>query len=333
MVTIAIILSAHGSVSGELLRTTEMIAGKQKNTVWVDLLPTENTDILIEKYNKYLLQLNINNGVLFLVDIWGGTPFNAAQRIIINKKNYDIITGINVPMLIEIFIARSRAHSIKELTQIALQSGLESIKSVKNLTHDHSKNNCNNNKEISTINKPVIDKIFDNNNKHNHKKSYMNICIARIDDRLIHGQVVTRWAKEYNIDRIIVINDDIDKDIIRKKLLTQVTPPGITAHVINIQKAIRVYHNPKYAKDKVIMLFTNPTDVLRLIQGGVSLQSINIGGMAFSHGKKQIHNVISVNKTDIEAFKELNKLGIDLEIRKVPSDSSLKLIKLIENVS
>lgn len=326
--TIAIILSAHGSVSGELLRTTEMIAGKQKNTVWVDLLPTENTDILIEKYNKYLSQLNINNGVLFLVDIWGGTPFNAAQRIIMNKKNYDIITGINVPMLIEIFISRSRAHSIKELTQIALQSGLESIKSVKNF--DYSTNN--NNKEISTINKPIIDKIFDNN-KHNHKQSYMNICVARIDDRLIHGQVVTRWAKEYNINRIIVINDDIAKDIIRKNLLTQVTPPGITAHVINIQKAIRVYHNPKYAKDKVIMLFTNPTDVLRLIKGGVSLQTINIGGMAFSQGKKQIHNVISVSETDIEAFKELNKLGIDLEIRKVPSDSSLKLIKLIENIS
>ncbi|URJ23380.1 PTS mannose transporter subunit IIAB [Blochmannia endosymbiont of Camponotus sp. C-003] len=318
--TIAIILGAHGSVSKKLLDTTEMIIGKQKNVAWVDLLPEENTKILIEKYNAHLSNLDTSTGVLFMVDTWGGSPFNAAHSIVLNKEKYDIITGMNIPMLIEVFMARDDTHSLQELIQIALNSGNESIKSVKySLTnhHFHYENNI-----IKHTPAPELS----NKNKKNH----MTICLARIDDRLIHGQVVTRWTKEYNVQRIIVVNDEVSKDMIRKTLLTQVTPPGITAHVLDINKTIRVYNNPKYAGDKVIMLFTNPTDVLRLIEGGIPINSVNIGGMAFYKDKKQITNAISVNNTDIEAFKKLDQYGIELEIRKVPSDPSLKMMQLIK---
>ncbi|WP_331828691.1 PTS mannose transporter subunit IIAB [Candidatus Blochmannia sp. SNP] len=321
--TIAIILGAHGSVSEQLLKTTEMIVGKQKNVAWIELLPEENTEMLIKKYNTCLLNLNTNAGVLFLVDTWGGSPFNAAHSIILNKEKYDIITGINIPMLIEIFMARDDTHNFQELVQIALKSGNESIKSVKYCSSPNQLDgdrNANKNK----IMHPLL-------NKNN--KNHMVICLARIDDRLIHGQVVTRWVKEYNITRIIVVNDEVSKDMIRKTLLTQVTPPGITAHVLDIDKTIRVYNNPKYAGDKVIMLFTNPTDIVRLIEGGIPIKSVNIGGMAFYKDKKQINNAISVNNIDIEAFKKLDQYGIELEARKVPSDPSLKIMKLIKKIN
>lgn len=320
---IAIILGAHGSVSKKLLETTEMIIGKQKNVAWVDLLPEENTSILVEKYNARLSNLNKSAGVLFLVDTWGGSPFNAAHTIALDKEKYDIVTGMNIPMLIEVFMARDEIHSFQELVHIALKSGNESIKSVK---YSFSNNHVYN--EKNSTKRATIPKLSDNN-----KKDHMIICLVRIDDRLIHGQVVTRWAKEYKISRIIVVNDEISKDMIRKTLLTQVTPPGITAHVLDINKTIRVYNNPKYARDKVLMLFTNPTDVLRLIEGGVPINSVNVGGMAFYKDKKQINNAISVNNTDIEAFKKLDQYGIELEVRKVPSDPSLKMMQLIKKIN
>ena len=114
---------------------------------------------------------------------------------------------------------------------------------------------------------------------------HMKIGLARIDDRLIHGQVATRWTKETNVSRIIVVSDEVAADHVRKTLLTQVAPPGVTAHVVDVAKAIRVWNNPKYANDRVMLLFTNPTDVLRLVEGGVDIQSVNIGGMAFRQGK------------------------------------------------
>ena len=58
-------------------------------------------------------------------------------------------------------------------------------------------------------------------------------------------------------------------------LLTQVAPPGVTAHVVDVAKMIRVYNNPKYAGERVMLLFTNPTDVERLVEGGVKITSVN----------------------------------------------------------
>ena len=154
----------------------------------------------------------------------------------------------------------------------------------------------------------------------------MKISLARIDDRLIHGQVVTSWSKETRCERIIVVNDEVAADVMRKTLLEQVAPPGVKSSVMGIDKAIRVFNNPNYADVNTMLLFTNPTDVLRMVEGGVALKSINIGGMSFKEGKKQIAGTISVNDQDIEAFKKLNEKGIELEIRKVPSDSKINLM-------
>lgn len=148
----------------------------------------------------------------------------------------------------------------------------------------------------------------------------MNIVLARIDDRLIHGQVVTVWTKETRCERIIVCNDEVAGDEIRKTLLTQVAPPGMKASVVDVEKAIRVYQNPKYAETRALLLFTNPADVLRMVEKGVSIKSINIGGMSFKEGKKQITKAISIDDHDRECFQKLNELGIELEIRKVPTD-------------
>jgi PTS system mannose-specific IIB component len=158
----------------------------------------------------------------------------------------------------------------------------------------------------------------------------MNIVLARIDDRLIHGQVVTVWTKEVKCERIIVCNDEVAADAIRKALLTQVAPPGMKASVVDIEKAIRVYNNPKYAETRTLLLFTNPTDVLRMVEGGVDIKSVNIGGMSFKEGKKQITKAVSVNEKDIEAFKKLHENGIELEIRKVAADSKIDLMSILQ---
>lgn len=160
----------------------------------------------------------------------------------------------------------------------------------------------------------------------------MKIALARIDDRLIHGQVVTVWSKETKCQRIIVCNDDVANDELRKTLLTQVAPPGVQSHVVSIDKAIRVINNPKYENDIVLLLFTNPTDVLRLVEAGIDIKSVNIGGMSFKEGKTQLTGAVSVNDEDIKAFKALNAKNIELEIRKVASDSKSNIMDLISKM-
>lgn len=157
----------------------------------------------------------------------------------------------------------------------------------------------------------------------------MDIRLARIDDRLIHGQVATVWTKITNINRILVVSDSVAKDTLRKALLVQAAPPGVKVNVVTVDKMIEVYPDHRLDDCKAMLLFTNPEDVKRVVIGGVKLSSVNIGGLSFSNGKKMITNAVAVNKKDIAAFVFLHEQGIQLEIRKVVADSKVNLMDVL----
>ncbi|ELM6848630.1 PTS mannose transporter subunit IIAB [Salmonella enterica] len=319
--TIAIVIGTHGWAAEQLLKTTEMLLGEQENVGWIDFVPGENAETLIEKYNAQLAKLNTSKGVLFLVDTWGGSPFNAASRIVVDKERYEVIAGVNIPMLVETFMARDDDPNFDELVALAVETGREGVKALKAKPVEKAASAPVAAPKAAAPAKPM------------GPNDYMIIGLARIDDRLIHGQVATRWTKETNVSRIIVVSDEVAADTVRKTLLTQVAPPGVTAHVVDVAKMIRVYNNPKYAGERVMLLFTNPTDVERIVEGGVKVTSVNIGGMAYRQGKTQVNNAVSVDEKDIEAFKKLNERGIELEVRKVSTDPKLKMMDLIAKVA
>lgn len=161
----------------------------------------------------------------------------------------------------------------------------------------------------------------------------MNITLARIDDRLIHGQVTTVWSKVANAQRIIICNDDVYNDEVRRTLLRQAAPPGMKVNVVNIEKAVAVYHNPQYQSETVFYLFTSPQDVLAMVKQGVKIATLNIGGMAWRPGKKQLTKAVSLDSDDINAFRELDKLGVTLDLRVVASDPSINILEKIEEQS
>ncbi|MDD9150052.1 MULTISPECIES: mannose/fructose/sorbose PTS transporter subunit IIB [unclassified Sporolactobacillus] len=158
----------------------------------------------------------------------------------------------------------------------------------------------------------------------------MIINLARIDDRLIHGQVTTVWAKGSDVDRIIIVSEDVFHDPIRKTLLKQAAPPGIKVNIVDVPKAIAVFKNPKYANDKIFYLFTNPMEVLKLVEGGIPLNYLNIGGMQFREGKKQINKAVFIDKEEAEAFKRLNELGVELDLRVVKTDPHTDILEKIK---
>lgn len=319
---ISIIIGTHGCAAEQLLKTAEMLLGKQENVGWIDFVPGENIETIIDKYNQQINALPTDKGVLFLVDTWGGSPFNAASRIAVNREDYQVVSGVNIPMLIEVFMARDDDPTLSALTALAVECGREGVKSLKSSVESPSST-----PEPEQKTPPAVSYA-----QKQSSKDHMNICLARIDDRLIHGQVATRWTKETNVQRIIVVSDEVVADPIRKTLLTQVAPPGVTAHVVGVDKMVRVYNNPKYANERVMLLFTNPTDVVHIVEQGVKLTSVNIGGMAFKQGKVMVTNAVSIDKKDIAAFEKLNAMHIELEVRKVASDSKVNMVDLLAKV-
>jgi len=120
-VSIAIIIGTHGSAAEQLLKTTEMLIGDQENVAFIDFIPGENADTLIEKYHAKLAGLDTSKGVIFLVDTWGGSPFNAASRIVVDKPDYEVITGVNIPMMVETFMGRDDNPSL-QIRNVAIYS-------------------------------------------------------------------------------------------------------------------------------------------------------------------------------------------------------------------
>ena len=225
--TIAIVIGTHGWAAEQLLKTAEMLLGEQENVGWIDFVPGENAETLIEKYTAQLEKLDTSKGVLFLVDTWGGSPFNAASRIVVDKEHYEVVAGVNIPMLVETFMARDDNPDFDELVALAVETGREGVKALKAQPVEKPAPVAAAPKAAAPV-KPM------------GANDYMVIGLARIDDRLIHGQVATRWTKETNVKRIIVVSDEVAADTVRKTLLTQVAPPGVTAHVVDVAKMIRV---------------------------------------------------------------------------------------------
>lgn len=135
---IALIISTHGKFSEELVKSSEMIFGSQTNVGVVTFKPGEGTDNLIEKYNNLIdNELDCKDGVLFMVDLFGGSPFNAASVLALKNHNMEIVSGVNLPMLLEVFGSRDFS-SLSELVSIAQNAGKDAIKQLIKQTNTNS---------------------------------------------------------------------------------------------------------------------------------------------------------------------------------------------------
>ncbi|KYK86763.1 mannose/fructose/sorbose PTS transporter subunit IIA [Aggregatibacter actinomycetemcomitans] len=308
-----IIVATHGKFSEEIVNSAAMVFGEDENCHVVTFLPGEGGEHLVEKYNAIIATLPENEPVLFLVDLFGGSPYNAAARVATGRENTDIVTGISLPMLLEVLDAKNGA-SLPELVETAKEVGVAAVKSFRQPKED-----------LQPATPPAQATKPAEAEKPTALSGNMNISLLHIDSRLIHGQVATSWAKAVKCEAIFAVNDDVANDPLRRDLLLQVVPPHLKAYVIPVEKAIKVYHNPKYAGKNILWLVTNPSDIVRLIDGGVKVEKVNVGGMTYREGNKLLSQAIAVNPTDVGAFKQLLEKGVELSLQQVAANPKVML--------
>jgi mannose/fructose/N-acetylgalactosamine-specific phosphotransferase system component IIB len=156
----------------------------------------------------------------------------------------------------------------------------------------------------------------------------MEIRVFRIDDRLIHGQIVTAWLQHSGADQIVVADDQASRDAFQTSLLQMATPPGVKLSVLPLDEAI-VYLTSTDDTGKVLLLARGPAQALQIAEGGVPLTEINVGNLNMKPGKQKILNEMWLDQADVDALKALAARGIVLEQRVVPSDRRQDTIQLI----
>ncbi|MBF0009800.1 PTS mannose transporter subunit IIAB [Enterococcus casseliflavus] len=311
---VGIILASHGEFANGILQSGSMIFGEQENVKAVTLMPSEGPDDIKSKMQEAIATFDDQEEVLFLVDLWGGTPFNQANSLFEDHKDkWAIVAGMNLPMVIEAYASRFSMNTAHEIAAHIVETAKEGVK-VKP-------------EELEPEEAAAPKAVQDDQPKGSLPPGTVlgdgkiKIVLARVDSRLLHGQVATAWTKSVNPSRIIVVSDAVAKDDLRKKLIEQAAPPGVKANVIPVDKMIEVSKDPRFGNTKALLLFENPQDVLRAVEGGVDITEVNVGSMAHSVGKVVVSKVLSMGTDDVKTFEDLKERGIKFDVRKVPNDS------------
>ncbi|MCX8014492.1 MAG: PTS sugar transporter subunit IIB, partial [candidate division WOR-3 bacterium] len=150
-----------------------------------------------------------------------------------------------------------------------------------------------------------------------------------VDDRLIHGQVTAGWIRPLAIERVVLANDLVANDEWEREIYTLAVPPEIEVKIETIEKTIEFLKNSPDNK-KTIVLVNSLQDALRIIEGGVTVEKLNIGGLHYQEGKRAFANYIFLSEEDIQHAKKLIALGIKLEGREIPGAPTINLNEIIE---
>jgi PTS system mannose-specific IIB component len=303
---VGIILASHGQFAAGIKQSGQMIFGEQEKVEAVTFMPNEGPDDLKKHLEEAIAKFGEDDEVLFLVDLWGGSPFNQSNGLFeAHKDKWAIVTGLNLPMLIEAYGSRLSMTSAHEIAAHLVEAGRDGVKI----------------KPESLEPKPAAAPAAAKGN-NGGKPGKLEYVLARIDSRLLHGQVATAWSKSVKPTRIIVVSDNVAKDKLRKQLITDAAPGGIHAHVVPVDQMIKLAKDDKhFGGEKALLLFETPQDALRAVEGGVPLKSINVGSMAHSAGKVQPNKVLAFDQDDIDTFGKLKADGLTFDVRKVPTDS------------
>ncbi|MFF1072062.1 PTS sugar transporter subunit IIB [Streptococcus pyogenes] len=326
---IGIIIASHGKFAEGIHQSGSMIFGEQKKVQVVTFMPNEGPDDLYGHFNNAIQQFDADDEILVLADLWSGSPFNQASRVAGENpdRKMAIITGLNLPMLIQAYTERLMDAGAG-VEQVAANIIKESKDGIKALPEDLNpvEETAATEKVVNALQGAIPAGTVIGDGK-------LKINLARVDTRLLHGQVATAWTPASKADRIIVASDEVAQDDLRKQLIKQAAPGGVKANVVPISKLIEASKDPRFGNTHALILFQTPQDALRAVEGGVEINELNVGSMAHSTGKTMVNNVLSMDKEDVATFEKLRDLGVTFDVRKVPNDSKKNLFELIQKAN
>lgn len=158
------------------------------------------------------------------------------------------------------------------------------------------------------------------------------IDFLRVDDRLLHGQVVVKWINLTQPDAIVVANDEVMKNEISKLALKMAKPEGMKLAIKSIAGAVELINNPQTANMKLFVVVKNAGDARRIVEQTKNVNVVNIGGMSNKkEGGKMILSNVYINQEDIEHVKALIDNVNELDVRVVPSSPKKDFLSCIKN--
>ena len=148
----------------------------------------------------------------------------------------------------------------------------------------------------------------------------MTLKLVRVDDRLIHGQVVAIWLKVLGAKRIVIVDDKTARDDFLREILELASPPGVPVEVHDLTAGTERVRALAADPEPVFVIMRSPVTALRMREAGVEFPVLNVGGIGAGPGRKPLYRNISASPEELEAMRQLESMGTRVELRIVEND-------------
>lgn len=157
----------------------------------------------------------------------------------------------------------------------------------------------------------------------------MAIVHARVDERLIHGQVAMVWTNTVGASRIIVVNDEAVKDDMIIAGLKMAKPAGVKLSILSVKRAGEKFAEDAYKDDKVFLITKTIQDMAALIKAGVPIARVNVGNVAKREGSRQIKKSVNLTDADIQDIKAMIDNGVPVTAQMLPNESDQSILSFL----
>ena len=333
-----ILIATHGKMASGIRYTAELIVGKMDEITTIDayVTPEDNVE---KRFEEYFAQ-HENDRIFVFTDLMGGSVNQKLLRYS-QKENVTLITGTNLPVLMQVMMAdddvtedeiQEFIDDAREELQVVDFGGGKKSTSEKNAEEDTAQG-IENTVQISEGAASYAKKSAPK--KAPAPQSYDNstakITALRVDDRLIHGQVAMTWTKQLSVQGIVVANDEAANDNTQKMALKMAVPGGIKSLIKPVDEAIRILNNPKASRMRILVLTRTVKDALKIRQSVGEIGFLNVGNTGRFDGidvseKLVLTPTIMLTKAEQQALKDLVALDPKACMQQVPNDEQ-KLVK------
>ncbi len=161
------------------------------------------------------------------------------------------------------------------------------------------------------------------------------ITLVRLDERLIHGQIAIKWSRYTGVDRIIVANDIASSNEIIRNSLMMAAPSICKTAIKSVEDTIKMLENPKAAEHKILLIVSNPDDLIRILENVSDIEAVNIGNYGRMEPKTSAGNREAYTKNiylypeEVDKLHRVKELGFDAFIQTIPDDPQESLEKVL----
>ena len=152
-----------------------------------------------------------------------------------------------------------------------------------------------------------------------------NVVLARVDDRLIHGEVVTAWVPTTKATRIIIVDDEVAQDEFNIRVVKALAPAGTKVFVYNVEKAAEKLMVPGVEGERLLVLAKTPIAFSRLVKSGVPLKEVNLGGAGIRGERQPFINNVALNPDEVLACEEMQNAGVRVYYQLVPEQGVIEI--------